>query len=190
MELPTIPSDIEQLKANIANVLAKIDKLPLDRLTDDIIKTIGDAVHLVNDADSLVNNVNGRVQPLSARLIDTSVEAGSLFKEAKARLEMRPGEPLVTLNQTLNDARRLVNNVDASWPQISTAAVGALRGLSEALGRADNVLKTVQAVLTPSSPLYYEAVSTLREIRFTASAAKSLFEYLQRNPNSILTGNR
>jgi len=190
MELPTIPSDIEQLKANIANVLAKIDKLPLDRLTDDIIKTIGDADHLVNDADNLVNNANGRVQPLTATLINTSSEAGSLFREAKARLEMRPGEPLVTLNQTLNDARRLVNNVDASWPQISTAAVGALRGLSEALGRADNVLKTVQAVLTPSSPLYYEAVSTLREIRFTASAAKSLFEYLQRNPNSILTGNR
>jgi paraquat-inducible protein B len=30
MELPTIPSDIEQLKVNVTSLLAKINKLPLE----------------------------------------------------------------------------------------------------------------------------------------------------------------
>ena len=40
LELPTIPSDIELLKANITSVLAKINKLPLDKLTDQLLATI------------------------------------------------------------------------------------------------------------------------------------------------------
>jgi hypothetical protein len=51
------------------------------------------------------------------------------------------------------------------------------------------LLKTAQGVLSPASPLYYEALGTLREFRFAAEAVKVLAEYLQRNPNSILTGN-
>ena len=72
MELPTIPSDIEQLKVNVTSLLAKINKLPLEKMSDDIIKAIADADQLLKDADSvvkssgsLVGNVNAQVQPLT-----------------------------------------------------------------------------------------------------------------------------
>jgi paraquat-inducible protein B len=134
IELPTIPSDIEQLKVNVTSLLAKINKLPLEKVSDDIIKAIADADQLLKDADSvvrssggLVGNVNAQVQPLTTSLLGTLDRASSLFREAKARVELKPGEPLSVLNQTLVDAQKLVNNVDASWPQIAGGAIFALR---------------------------------------------------------------
>ena len=196
LELPTIPSDIELLKASVVSVLAKINKLPLDKLTDQVMTTIGDADVLVKHADgvvgsggALIDNVNGEVKPLATSLIATSDQANSLFGEAKTRLELKPGEPLQVLNETLINAQRLLNNVDASWPQLAGSAIVALKTMTGALTRADSLLKTAQAVLSPASPLYYEALGTLREFRFAAEAVKVLAEYLQRNPNSILTGN-
>jgi paraquat-inducible protein B len=59
-----------------------------------------------------------------------------------------------------------------------------------ALTRADALMKTAQGTLSPSSPMYFELLGTLREFRFAATAVKVLAEYLQRNPNAILTGNR
>src|SRR5215472_11496569 len=189
LELPTIPSDIEQLKANVTSVLAKISKLPLDKLTDQLMTTVGDADVLLRDSDgvvksggNLVGNVNSEVKPLATSLIATSDQANSLFGEAKTRLELKPGEPLQVLNQTLIDAQRLLHNVDASWPQLAGGAIVALKTMTGAL-------KTAQGVLSPSSPAYYELLGTLREFRFAAEAVKILAEYLQRNPNSILTGN-
>ena len=196
LELPTIPSDIELLKANFVSVLAKINKLPLDKLTDQLMTTVGDADVLLKHADGvvgrggdLVDNVNGEVKPLATSLIATSDQANSLFGEAKTRLQLRPGEPLQVLNETLFDAQRLLSHVDASWPQLAGSAIVALKTMTGALTRADSLLKTAQAVLSPASPLYYEALGTLREFRFAAEAVKVLAEYLQRNPNSILTGN-
>jgi paraquat-inducible protein B len=58
------------------------------------------------------------------------------------------------------------------------------------LGSTDLLMKTAQAVISPSSPLYFEVISVLREFRFAADSIKVLAEYLQRNPSAILTGNR
>ena len=52
------------------------------------------------------------------------------------------------------------------------------------------MLRTAQLSISPSSPVYFELVSTLREFKFAAAAVKVLAEYLQRNPNAILAGNR
>src|SRR4029077_18492881 len=106
MELPTIPSDIEQLKVNVTSLLAKINRLPLEKMSDQIINAIADADQLLKDADGvvksgggLVGNVNGQVQPLTASIIGTSAQANSFLKEARERLELKPGEPLLVLNQ-------------------------------------------------------------------------------------------
>ena len=74
------------------------------------------------------------------------------------------------MNQTLVDAQKLVNDVDASWPQIAAAAILALKTMGGALTHADALIKTAQGVLSPSSPVYFELVSTLREFKFAATA--------------------
>jgi len=195
-ELPTVPSDIDVLKSNLTSLLAKISKLPLEQISQEILDTVKNANQLVEDADAtvksagaLVANANGQVKPLSDGVLATTVQATALMKDAQARLQLQPGEPLQNLNETLAGARKLVDNVNASWPQIAAVAIQALKTVNGTLGQTDSLLKTAQAVISPSSPLYFELVSTLREFKFAATAVKVLAEYLQRNPNSLLTGN-
>ena len=59
----------------------------------------------------------------------------------------------------------------------------------KAVNYANALLLTAQRVLAPGSPITFEAVATLRELRNAATAFKILAEYLQRNPNALLIGN-
>ena len=188
-QLPTLPSDIDVLKANLTSLVAKISRLPLEQLSQELLDTVASADKVTKDADGLVDNVNAQVKPLSDSVLDTSSQAGLLMKEARDRLRLREGEPLQSVNDTLADARKLLNDVDGSWPQLSGSAVADLRKANGTLGLVDSLVRTAEVAIAPSSPLYFEAVSALREIRFTASSIKVLAEYLQRNPSVLLTGN-
>ena len=110
-------------------------------------------------------NIDAQVVPLAKSIIGAADHATSFLSEAEARVELRPGEPLQVLNQTLVDARKLINDVDASWPQIVTPAVLALKTAAGAFTRADTLMKTAQATLSPASPAYFEVLATLREFR-------------------------
>jgi paraquat-inducible protein B len=94
------------------------------------------------------------------------------------------------LNETLTDARAFMANLSGNMPQLVRAAGQALKAANAALNQADAVLRTAQLAISPSSPVYFELVSTLREFKFAAAAVKVLAEYLQRNPSAVLTGNR
>jgi paraquat-inducible protein B len=204
LELPTIPSDIDLLKANLSSLLAKISNLPLEKLSSELLDTVQSADQAMKDADALVKSagglladVKGQVKPLSDSVTGTLNQAngtldqaGSLLKEAKARLQLNPGEPLQNVNELLADARGLVGNVNRSWPALVAAAELSLKTLTRSLDRTDAVLKVVQVAVAPSSPLYFEAVSALREAKFALTAFKVLAEYLQRNPSALLTGNK
>jgi paraquat-inducible protein B len=204
MELPTIPSDFDLLKANLSSLLAKISNLPLEKLSSDLLDTVQSANQAMKDADTVVKsasgllaNVNAQVKPLSDSVMGTIGQAnGTLnqatatLKEAQTRLELKPGEPLQNVNELLADARGLVGNVNRSWPQLSAAAAQVLKTVNGTLEKTDAVLKVAQVAIAPSSPLYFEAVSTLREAKVALTAFKVLAEYLQRNPSALLTGNR
>ena len=52
-ELPTIPSSIDLLKANVTSLLAKINKLPLEQLSDQLVKVADNANHVLKDTGPL-----------------------------------------------------------------------------------------------------------------------------------------
>jgi paraquat-inducible protein B len=189
-QLPTVPSDIEQLKVTVSGVLAKISKLPLEQL----IALLGDVLQNANQtlkgASDLVADVDAQVKPLSGNAIKAATQASLTLLEAQKRLELREGEPTQNLNETLADARTLMAKLDANTPQLIRTAEQTLRMADVTLNQADAVLKAAQIVISPSSPVYFELVSTLREFKFAAAAVKVVAEYLQRNPNATLTGNR
>jgi hypothetical protein len=42
--------------------------------------------------------------------------------EVRARLELRPGEPMQKLNDTLDSTQRLVDNADRNLPKLMVSA--------------------------------------------------------------------
>jgi paraquat-inducible protein B len=190
LQLPTVPSDIEQLKATVSGVLAKVSKLPLEQLIAQLGDVLQNANQTLKGASTLVANVDAQVKPLSDSATKAANQASLTLQEAQKRLELREGEPMQNLNQTLTDARALMANLNSNMPQLVRAAGQVLKTANIALNQADTVLRTAQLSISPSSPVYFELVSTLREFKFAAAAVKVLAEYLQRNPSAMLTGNR
>ena len=135
----------------------------------------------------LIANLNGQVKPLSESILGTTGQADDLLKEAQDRLELSDGEPMQNLNLMLAGAHRLVDNLTSHVA--SGPAVRLLVKAGSATDYANALLLTAQRLLAPGSPITFEAVATLRELRNAATAFKVLAEYLQRNPNALLIGN-
>jgi len=76
-------------------------------------------------------------------------------------------------------------------PELTALAV-KLEGVSEAvritLERAQVTLQGVDATLAGDIPLGYQLKQTLQEVAAAARSLRALAEYLERNPESLLTG--
>ena len=176
IELPTIPSDIDLLKANVTSVLQKIAALPLDQIASESLST-------VKSANAFMANLNAQVQPLSDNLKGALDQATLTLKEAHARLELREGEPAQNLNNALVDARRLIDDLNNN--------VGPLaKDMLATLEQARHTLLAAQATVSPDSTLYFQLNRTLREIQAMASSIRVFADYMQRHPDALLTGKR
>jgi len=174
-ELPTIPSSMDVLKASFTSLLNKVNQLPLDEIANGILTTVHDSDQTVKearqaivDARALLENVNAQVQPLSNSLIGTSNQA----------------------NKTFVDAQKLIEDADGDLPKLVNAALTVMSKADAALDQADATLRGAQRFLKPDSPVYVEITQTLQDLRATASAIRAFAEYLQRNPNALLTGKK
>jgi paraquat-inducible protein B len=197
IELPTIPSDLNVLKANLSDTLEKINKLPLQEIAAQILDAVKSAngtlknmQTVAKNADQLLADLNDQVRPLSDSFIDTSSQAKLTLKEAQSRLQLRDGEPMQNLNDALVDARKLINRVDGNMPAIMAAASQSLTELGGAMAQAQMTLRIAQKSISPDSALFFELNSTLRELQAAAAAIRVFAEYIQRNPNALLTGKR
>ena len=118
-----------------------------------------------------------------------SRKASLTLQEAQQRLELREGEPLQNSEQTLIGGRSLVDSLNSDLPELIGIAEQVMSTATKALDQARSTLRTAQQAISPDSPLYYELNSTLRELKTAATAIRVFAEYIQRNPNALLTGN-
>jgi len=196
-ELPSIPSGMDVMMTSVSGVLTKISNLPLEQISSQLLDTMKSADQALKDADSamtgangLVANVNAQVKPLADSVMNITSEASLTLQEAHDRLQMREGEPLQTLNGTLMDGRRLIDNLNNSVPVLIATAEQVMKTITTALDQAAITLRSAQSAISPNSPLYYELNNTLRELKTAATAIRVFAEYIQRNPSALLTGNR
>ena len=129
------------------------------------------------------------MKPLIDSVLGTSDQASLLMQEARQRLELRDGEPLQNLNLLMADAHKMVSVLNRDLPQILGPAVQALSKTSAALNQTMALIQTAQRLISPGSPVYFELTSTLSEVKSAVRAIRVFAEYIQRNPNALLTGN-
>jgi paraquat-inducible protein B len=114
------------------------------------------------------------VQPLSGDLHSTAQQATRTLKEAQLRLELREGEPMQNLNYALIDARKLVGDVDVRVGPLMSSII--------------NFMTSARSSISPDSTLYVQLIRTLKDFQATADSIRELADYLERHPNSLLTG--
>jgi len=150
LEIPTMPTTLEQAFENFTKVMARVDKLDIEGLMDSL-------RHAVDGVDGLVRSpeIQPTLETLRATLTSIQGVARSL-------------EP--TVGPTMK-------NLQATTLQARTS-----------LAALDQTLARVSTLVDPQAPLAVELTRTLTDLGEAARSVGSLADYLDRNPNAILTG--
>jgi paraquat-inducible protein B len=199
-ELPTVPSQIEQLLGNVRQVVAELGKLPLEALLAEALGTLKRAhtlldvpelqqalvslPDLVTDARQLLTHTDDQVVPLGTKLAAAAdsaraavVDAQKLFRDVDGQVA-----PLASSAQeTLTTARGALRQAQKSLATLTDAATPALKQGERALGSVAS-LAGDDAVAPP------DLAHTLKVIEAAAQSIRALADMLQRNPEALLRG--
>ena len=206
-ELPTVPSDMDQLMANVKQAVTDLGKLPLESLLNELVAVfkrvnalldlpeLRQALVSLNDittaAKQLLQDADGQVGPLATKLAGAADAAHSALETARA---------------TLGDAQKLVRNVDGQVAPLASSAKDTLAAARGTLGQAQKSLATltdsaaptlkqgekafasVAGLTGPDSVLLNDLSHTLKALEDTARSLRVLADSLQRNPEVLLRG--
>jgi paraquat-inducible protein B len=139
-EFPTTPTQLEEIGSKVTQLVAKIDKIPIEQIGSDLRDTIQGAKRITNSPELLetVRSLNATVKELQLLTADL-------------RTRTTP-----EVNATLEQARKS--------------------------------LAAAESAMNANSPLQNRLLITLDELGRAAGALRNLVDYLDRNPQSLLTG--
>ena len=102
--LPTVPGNLQGLQDSITSLVAKLDKIPFEGISNDLRKTLG-------DADTLVNTINTDVAPEAKATMASARETLALANRA-----LQPDSPL---QQSTTDTMRELSRAAASFRELA-----------------------------------------------------------------------
>lgn len=166
-EIPTIATGIQAVLMNAQELVS--------RLQNEV------------DIVELGQNLAGTLSGLNE--LANSSELRSTLAGADALINNRATQNIgVELNQTLGELRVAIASVNDLLTGLEKDIPGVAAALNETLLKAGNLLALAEENLDEDSDLNFRVNKTLREVENAARAIRVLGEYLEQNPNALLTG--
>ena len=173
--VPSSPSAISEYQASLTEILSNLKRV--------------DFAGLSREMNGLLVDVRKQVNGLElAKLSEEWSKAGSAVNELARSGDLQ--KTFANLNQTIDQLSKMLANVDA---QIQPAGVK----LNEAMSEAQVVLKSfneaadsARRFISAQSGLGEETVRTMNQLAEAAGSVQRLAEFLERNPNALLTGKK
>jgi paraquat-inducible protein B len=176
VEFSFVPERRENWQPHMAenDVISEIPTLSssLDRITSDIAQLIADFDAV--DISRLNENVNAVLENFALVLAD--FDSKEFTKSAQS---MRAAFIAIEATaDSLNLEAGAMGDLAELWSQ---QLGGSLKGVDRFINEAARMIES-------DSPLHSQFVETLRELSRTAQSVRLLTDYLERNPNALLTG--
>lgn len=172
-EIPTLNSSLDQITADVAQIIADFKELDLDELNGNINGLLVSAKKTLDGIDSA--EISGSITRAADQI--HAFVASEDFNESVAAMRGAFQEVRDTAESFNLTEGPLAKTVDQWTEQIA-----------ETLDSLDRLSADASAVLKPGSDVRYEFENMLRELARAAKSVRLLSEYLERNPNAILTG--
>jgi paraquat-inducible protein B len=169
LEMPTIPTTLQQAQAAAENVLERIQQLPLDQLFASFMEAIQGTNRLVNAPEvlALIRSVN-----------ETTTEIQQLVHQAYGRILRvldEVGGASAGARALITDVQQLVRHVDGRVMRLAD-------NLAETTKTAQTTMVQTQKTLDD------RLVALLQELTSAARSVRLLADYLERNPTALLYG--
>ena len=195
-EVPTIPSDMQQ-------IMATIQKIPFNVIADRLAKAMEGVEKMANspeidkglkninriilDTNTLVSHIDAELKPLVANLAETSNSARYAFTQA--------GDLAIDLKGTSGSAKGAFTQAEKTLALKEGVPGELASGIREATVKASATLEQMHSTLVAyeqitegKAGIGYDLRKSLIEIEGATRAIRSLADYLERHPESILKG--
>jgi paraquat-inducible protein B len=165
-ELPTEPTQIQQLFENLGSLDIKSLQTNLNRLIVRLDTTVGELK--MSDINAGVTNLLASVNQL---VTDPDI--------TNALAALRP-----TLEQYRELGAKVTSRVDPLADSITNSLAGADRALAQIRGAGENLRR----VLAPDSPVLNELDRTLEQLAGASQSVAALADFLKEHPNALIAG--
>ena len=214
LEIPTVPTTLQEVSNTIRLVLGKLAELPLEEMLRSFERTLLGIDRLVNapELQEAIHNLNVTLTGMQQVLQHADTQVTRVASGATTALESL-NKAATDMHQLTQQTQQLVQHVDKQLGQVASSAattlgqVGKLtqtvnaqalalatslsqtaEGALHAIERMRETLTAAQQLVMPSAPVGYELVKTLREFSETARSLRILTNYLERHPNALVFG--
>jgi paraquat-inducible protein B len=167
-ELPTVPTTIQQLLTNLAQLDIRSITEKLDRLLVRLDTSLGQ-LNIADINSGLTNLLGTANHTLASPDITNS---------------------LLTLRRTLENAESLLKKVDGRVDPLVDAAATTLAAAQKTIAELHFSIRNLNGLLDADAPLRTDLTLTLEQLANAARAVADLAEFLERHPNALLTGRK
>lgn len=188
-EIPTIPTPFEELqktveKLPLKEIVVKLDNVVagIDRLVNsrELRQTVFNLEKTTRDIGVLVRHVDNQVEPISADVRSTLEAAKGTLGEAN--------KALASAKAALDQAEKTLAFKEGVPGQVAEKLMATLDSARSALDESRKALLEVQDLTSQSAYIGYEVGSTLEETKSLSRSIRSLSDYLERHPESLIRG--
>lgn len=167
-EIPTIPSELEELTRSIENI-------PIEEVVSKLMSTLTGVEELVHSPD------------LANALFKLN-HGMSEFRQTVKNLDSGIGQTLEKLDLTMASIRELSTSLKGEAVPLATSARQTLAATQSAMLQSEQALAGIAQTLEGNTEIGFELRQTLEEIRKAARALKQLSEEIERHPEILLRG--
>ena len=181
-EIPTVPTTLARLQARLEEFLNKLEKVNLTEVTAGLTGTLQSVRTLLNSREVKDAIISANTALRSANVALES--ANKVMKDFDAKLDTLSGDASATLadaQKLIADTQKVILRLDAQIEPLS-------HSFRSAGDSATETLRSVDRAVEGDSRLGYEMVRALRDVADAARSLKTLADYLERHPDSLLRG--
>jgi paraquat-inducible protein B len=214
LEIPTVPTTLQEVSNTVRRVFDKLAELPLEEMLRSFEGTLLGINRLVNapELQEAIHNLNVTLTGMQQVLQQADTQVTRVASSATTALESlnkaatdirqlvqqtqqlmqhgdkQLGQVASSATTTLGQVGKLTQTMNAQALALATSLSQTAEGALHAIERMRETLTAAQQLVTPSAPVGYELVKTLREFSETARSLRVLANYLERHPNALVFG--
>ncbi len=188
-EIPTIPTPIQKIEKSIQQIpLDEVIRDARDTLTSikDILTSpaipdiITNLKQVSQDAVGLTRSVEARLSAVASQVDLTLKELRTLAANANAQIK--------PIGAAIDETRSLAHNLNRRIEPVEAEIFKTTAELRATLQQSEKTLANIGAMTAENSELRYNLELFLTELSATARSLRTLTDYLDRHPDSLLRG--
>jgi len=175
MVVPSVPSTISEYQASLTEILSGLKRVDFAGLSRNLNATLATANQKLQGIDT-------------ARLSEHWIKTADAIQTMASDPEIK--RALANLNTAGDNLRGLIARIDSQVQPTSDQLAQTLKDAQRALATFNDAAASAQHFIAAQSGIGEEANLTMLQLREAAAAVQRLADFLERNPNAIITGRR